>query len=147
MPVAMFFVEAKIFVVDTWKLLLYRLLTPVIQQRFCLTHFDPTFHFCTPWKRLKTLVFLRFQGGIEMERCVKWVKSFLNVFCNNFSSSSQVLNNGSHLANWESMFFLLLVELVKSLDTSVEYIFTYFQTTFHDLSPPPLPDTTHGICW
>ena len=31
-----------------------------------LTHFSPVSHFCTPWKRQKTIGFLTLSGGIEM---------------------------------------------------------------------------------
>ena len=36
-----------------------------------LTHFNPIFHFCTPWKRQKTKSFQPFSGGIEMEHWAK----------------------------------------------------------------------------
>ena len=42
-----------------------------------LTHFIPIFHFCTSWKRQKTLVFWRFQGGIKIEH---WDEIGLRLF-------------------------------------------------------------------
>ena len=38
---------------------------------FFLTHFSQTFHFYTPWKRQKTIGFLMFLGGIEVEHWAK----------------------------------------------------------------------------
>ena len=36
-----------------------------------LIHFNPIFHFYTPWKRQKTKGFLTFSRGIEMEHWTK----------------------------------------------------------------------------
>ena len=36
-----------------------------------LTHFQPLFHFYTPWKHKKTFAFLMFSGGIEVEHWLK----------------------------------------------------------------------------
>ena len=36
-----------------------------------LSHFNPVFHFHTPWKCEKTSDFLTFLEGIEMENCAK----------------------------------------------------------------------------
>ena len=36
-----------------------------------LTHFSRMLHFYTSWKRQKTKGFLRFLGGIEIERLAK----------------------------------------------------------------------------
>ena len=41
-----------------------------------LIHFNPMFHFYTPWKRQKTKGFLRFSGGIEMELGLKHELNF-----------------------------------------------------------------------
>ena len=41
--------------------------------RIDLTRFSSVFHFYTPWKRYKTLSFLTFSGGVEMEHCaLQW---------------------------------------------------------------------------
>ena len=34
------------------------------------------FYFYTPWERQKTLGFLTFSGGIEMEHSLKWVNHY-----------------------------------------------------------------------
>ena len=49
------------------------LLAPFIVQSFkkSLTHFQPMFHFYTPWKQQKTGGFLMFSGGIEVEHWLK----------------------------------------------------------------------------
>ena len=51
------------------KLLLIRL---SFQAEFRdLTHFNPMFHFYTPWKRQKIFGFLTFSGGIELKHWAK----------------------------------------------------------------------------
>ena len=42
-----------------------------------LTHFQPMFHFDTPWKHLKTWSFLMVSGGIELEHWLKMGYSHL----------------------------------------------------------------------
>ena len=37
------------------------------QQGFLLTHFQPMFHFYTPWKHQKTFSFLMYSAGIKVE--------------------------------------------------------------------------------
>ena len=43
-----------------------------------LTHFSPMSHFCTPWKRQKSLGFLTFSGGIAMCHWTKMGKRLHN---------------------------------------------------------------------
>ena len=38
-----------------------------------LTHSQPMFHFCTPWKYQNIGGFLKFSGGTEVKHCWKWV--------------------------------------------------------------------------
>ena len=42
-----------------------------LNQKFRLTHFQPMFHFYTPWKHQKSSRFLMFSEGIKMEHFLK----------------------------------------------------------------------------
>ena len=49
-----------------------------VRAEWDLTHFQPLFHFYTPWKHQKTGRFLMFSGGIEVEHCLKTRKISIN---------------------------------------------------------------------
>ena len=44
---------------------------------YCLTYFNPMFHFCTPWKRQKSSCFPTFSGSIEMEH---WRNGLISLY-------------------------------------------------------------------
>ena len=63
----------KCYLVHSWILCPYTPYPQTYKSHSSLTHFNPVFHFSTPWKRQKTFGFLTFSGGIEMEHWAKWL--------------------------------------------------------------------------
>ena len=71
-----------IYVVNTifGQLLLSRFCHTFVLVKGCIfNHFNPVFHFSTPWKLEKTKGFLTFLGGRKVEHLVKmsWIGAFL----------------------------------------------------------------------
>ena len=55
---------------------------------FDLTHFQPMFHFYTPWKHQKTYGFLMSSGGIEVD--IGWKRVKLKSDCNKYVNTRYI---------------------------------------------------------